>query len=334
MNVYRSDVERICDAEHRSGRTVKADAAGVMKWISESVTSAQGVVLENQLQAESARDRAVQLRSEARAQALGGCPVADAFEAYAVDDEYRTAVQSLCNGEASSGARLDVAPADDAERMREIRDWTLTNLRGPLALAFVDRLAQTEVQGRPALLLAEASRLGLPGCALSATLERPPPTPIPVTLVVLPSYAVSRVDAPQKIQDAVLGTLAVGNAAQVIDNCYGQALLKSPTLAGSVTLRLTLDKSGKLTKAEETSSSLGSPQVVKCIASGLPGSLLIPAQPDKAPPVKCTATLSFVPVRGSPPPAWPSVMPTGLKPSDAPDAGLPPDAGKKKKGAR
>ena len=29
LNVYRSDVERICNAEQRSGKTVKADAVGV-----------------------------------------------------------------------------------------------------------------------------------------------------------------------------------------------------------------------------------------------------------------------------------------------------------------
>ena len=49
LNVYRSDVERICDAEHRSGRTVKADARGVMAWMEHDVVSGQGIVFEGQL---------------------------------------------------------------------------------------------------------------------------------------------------------------------------------------------------------------------------------------------------------------------------------------------
>jgi hypothetical protein len=341
LNVYRSDVERMCDAEHRSGKTVKADAAGVLSWLQQNVASAKGVVLLGQIASESSRERAVHLRAEAHDQSIAACPLADAFEAYAVDDDYRTAVQSLCDGEAvTTGggvARLDVAPADDAERIREIRDWTITNLKGDAALALVDRLARAPVQGRPALLLAEANRLGIPACALATTLEHPPPTPIPVTLVMLPSFTVSRVDGSQKIQEVLSGTLTSSGAAQTIDTCYGQALVKQPALAGNVAVRLSFDAKGKVSRAEESSSTIGSPAVVKCITAGLVGQQLIPA--DKSAP-HYTATLALSPVRGSPTPGWPTVMPTGLSPSgaapdtSAPDAGVAPDggAGKKKKG--
>jgi hypothetical protein len=251
-------------------------------------------------------------------------------------------VSSLCSGAAVTAggnvARLDVAPADDAERIREIREWTVTNLKSPEALAFVDGLAQTAVQGRPAFLRAEASRLGLSACDLASTLERPPPAPMAVNIVTLPSYAVTKVDGGQRLQEVITGTLGGGNAAQAVDTCYGQALLKTPTIAGSVSLRLTFDAKGKVAKAEEASSTLGSPQVVKCITSGLVGIQLVPAQDGKAPLVKCSATLALAPVRASATPGWPSVMPTGLSPSQSsasPDAGAPdaggPDAGKKKR---
>jgi hypothetical protein len=347
VNVYRSDVERMCDAERGSGKTVRADAAGVMRWLQHNIASAQGIVLEGQLESESPRDRAVHLRTEARNQSIAACPLADAFDAYAVDDDYRTAVQSLCDGSAVTAgggiARLDVTPADDAERMREIRDWTITNLKGADALALVDKLAQSPVQGRPALLRSEASRLGINNCPLAATLERPPPTPIPVTFVSLPAFSVLRSDGPQKVQEALAGTLISGAAVQTIDNCYGQALVKAPTLTGNVSVRLSFDPKGKVTKAEEASSSLASPPVVKCITSGLVGAQLIPP----GPAAKYTATLALAPVRGAPTPGWPSLMPTGLSPSSSspsdpgpPDAGAPaagsPDAGvgKKRRGGR
>jgi len=106
-----------------------------------------------------------------------------------------------------------------------------------------------------------------------------------------------------------------------------------------VSLRLTFDAKGKVAKAEEASSTLGSPAVVKCITNGLVGIQLVPAQDGKAPIAKCGATLALAPVRASATPGWPSVMPTGLSPSQSsaapPDAGAPdaggPDAGKKKK---
>jgi hypothetical protein len=342
MNVYRTDVERMCDAEHRSGKTVRADAAGLMAWVQRNVTSAQGVVLQGELAAETFRDRAVHLRTEARNQHFTACPLADAFDAFAVDDEYRTAVVALCDGEVmtegGSVARLDVTPADDAERMREIREWTVTNLKGAQALAFVDRLAQSSVQGRPAVLRAEASRLALSSCALAATLERPPPSPLAENYVALPSFTVTRVDAPGKLQEAVVGALSF-NGAQTVGTCYGQALVKTPALAGSVGLRFILDGKGKVSKVEETSSSLGNAAAVKCITAGLVGTQLISSQ-EKNVGTKYSATLVLAPVKGIAPPGWPSVMPTALSPSvgsaldaGAPDAG-PPDAGKKKKGVR
>jgi len=335
LNVYRSDVERICDAESRSGKKVKTDAAGVMSWLEHNVASGQGIVFEGQLASESPRDRAVHLRAEARGQSIAACPLADAFEAFAVADDYRSAIVSLCDGEAVTEgggvARLDVAPADDAERMREIRDWTLTVLKGSEALAFVDKMAQTAVQARPAMLRAEAGRLGIPTCALATTLEHPPPTPIPLSLVALPSFTVSRVDGAQRVQEAITGTLSSGNAGQTIDNCYGQALVKTPTLAGNVALRFTFDPNGKVTRAEESSSSLGSAAVVKCITSGLVGEVLAPAEKGGA---KYTAVLALTPYQGSRPAGWPTVMPrpapAALPGTIVSDAGAP-DSGRRKK---
>ena len=343
LNVYRSDVERICNAEQRSGKTVKADAAGVKDWIERNVASGPAVVLEGQLASESPHDRAVHLRTEARNESIGTCPLADSYEAYAVEDDYKTAVAALCDGktvtEGGDVARLDVAPADDAERIREIRDWTLTTLKGAEALALVDRLAQTAAQGRPAMLRAEASKVGITSCALAAILEHPPPVPLAEVYVALPSFTVTHGDAPAKVQEGISALLLIGTPAQTVANCYGPALVKTPALAGTVSLRLTFDPKGKVAKGEETASSLGNPAIGKCIASGLAGELLIP---EKAAGngVKYTVTLSLAPARGIKPPGWPSVMPPPLTTSQGVplDAGAPdaatPDAGRKKKGGR
>jgi hypothetical protein len=340
-NAYHADIERICDAEHRSGLSVKTDATGVQNWLQHSVASADGVVLLNQLQAEAPRDRAVQLRTEARSQSIAACPLADSFDLLAKDDDYKTGIASLCSGESVTGqgsiARLDVAYADDAERMRELADWAQLNLKSSEAQNVVTRMAQAAVKDRGAILRGEATKVGIPACALAVTLDQPAP-PSALQVVSLPAFSVTTVDAPGKLQRVLSDSLTSGPIVPVINACYGPALAKTPTLAGSVVLRMMVDSKGRVTKAEDGGSALGNQTVLRCILNAVSGAVLIPMS-DRAgaapPSFKCSATLALSPTRGIPPSGWPSFAPAA-PPTAAPDGGAPdgggPDAGKKKKG--
>jgi hypothetical protein len=343
LNVYHSDIERICDAEHRSGLTVKADAAGLQAWLQHSIASPEGVVLLNQLQAESPRDRAVQLRTEARTQSLATCPLADSFEALAKDDEYKTAIANLCAGEAVSSqgnvARLDVVSASDADRMSEIAAWTAENSKSPEAQSFVSRLAGSSVKDRGGILRGEAAKLGMTTCPLASVLDQPPPASTSVPVVSLPYFTVASVDPP-RLRSFISEGFTNGPVSQIVNYCYGPALAKQPGLAGSVVLRVVVDGGkGKLSKVEDVASPLGNAGVVKCLVSGLTGASVLTVTNKEnvaSGPLKCTVSLALSPTKGLAPTGWPSFafpapVPELSAPTGGPDAGAP-DAGKKKKG--
>jgi hypothetical protein len=50
-----------------------------------------------------------------------------------------------------------------------------------------------------------------------------------------------------------------------IQACYERALIGSPGLSGKVTFEWTVDPAGKVSKAFEKSSTMGSPKVSECI---------------------------------------------------------------------
>jgi hypothetical protein len=339
-NIYHADVERICDAEHRSGISLKADPPGLQSWLQRSVASPEAVVLLNQLQAESLRDRAIHIRGEARNQSIAACPLADSFDALAKDDDYKTAVVSLCTGEAVSDqggvARLDVTYADDTERMREITDWTITNLRSQQAQSVVARMSQAPVKERGAILRAEAGKFGLTSCALAATLDTPPPPSATAKLVSLPSYVVASIETQYHLEKPIAESITGSATAAMINGCYGPALAKTPALEGNVVLHLSLDARGKVAKSESANSTLPNPGVVRCIQNGMMGVVLVPADPKNEKPMpsfKLTVTLSLAPLRSPAPTGWPNLPGAAA----SPDAGAPvdagaSDAGKKKKG--
>jgi hypothetical protein len=337
LNIYHLDVERMCDAEHRSGLTVKTDAAGVQAWLQRNIASPEGVVLLGQLQNESAKDRAVQLRFEAKRQSIAACPLADSFDVLAVEEDYKAAVGALCAGEKvnSQGgvARLDVAQASDADRLSEIASWTRLNLSSPGTQELVDRMAAATVKDRGGVLRAEGAKLGITSCPLADVLDKAPP-PSGASLVALPYFTVSSVDPP-RLERIVTEAFFKNPAQGTIDACYGPALAKSPKLAGTLGIRSQMDLKGKLVKVEDGGGTLGSAAVSKCIVNGMSGITLVPTgdKPEKMTTglLKFTVTLALSPQPGIPPPGWPSFAPPAASPDVTPDAGAPA-AGKKKRG--
>jgi hypothetical protein len=265
--------------------------------------------------------------------------LADAYDALAKDDDFRTAIVSLCAGEATTEdgnvARLDVAAASDADRMSDITAWTSTHLRGKEAQGFVARMAAASVKERSGLLLAEAAKFKIAPCPLATVLGQPPPPTVAREVVALPSFNVTSVE-PASAQHSVAEAFSNGAAPQVVNACYGPALVKTPQLGGTIALRLTLDARGRLTKVEEGGSSFGNATVIKCIVNGLSGTTLLAASElgarTPAASFKWSMSLSLTPIRGIPPAGWPNFpFPSASSDGFPVDAGAA-DAGKKKKG--
>jgi TonB family protein len=72
--------------------------------------------------------------------------------------------------------------------------------------------------------------------------------------------------------------------------CYEKALLAAPALEGRVAMRFTVAGDGQVSSAEVHSSTLGAPEVERCIADAVER-WQFPATPGGAP---ATATYPFV----------------------------------------
>jgi len=303
---YKGDVERACDAEHLS--SMKATDPALMDWLQGSVGTPEGLVLAKELSTKGARDRSLQLRTEARVAGIAACPLADTYEAQAKNDDVKQEVQNLCDAHAllpgGGAAVLDIgaAPTDD-ERLREISEWSQSLLKTQDVQAIVARLAQTPPRGRGPGLRAEGARSGAASCALADALDRP----LPVAAAreasqVLPTFVITSFDSEKTARKyGGAAVEAVRNAGSAVNTCYAVGLAKDPKLAGKVLVHVSLDGSGKVTSAKDDGSTLADKKVVKCIADA--ASAMAFAKPDKT-GVKFTIGLTLAPATS---PAAPAV---------------------------
>jgi hypothetical protein len=291
---YKSDVEKVCDAEHASGISAAGNGAALIAWLGKNVATPEGVVLINELATKGPRDRAVQLRNEARKLSMAACPLADTFEAQARDDDVKQDMINLCAQRAvldtGTAALLDITSApDDAERLREIREWAASNARTPTLGPVVDKLGQAAPRDRGKVLRGEASKLAVSPCVLADALDRPPPAPIKLAPTILPTFAITKYEGSRKFATIVSDVVA-GNG-DIINACYAVGLAKVPTLTGKATARVTLDSNGKVTGAKDDGSTLSDHKVVKCVIDAF-ANASYPKIPDKG-GEKFTVTLTF-----------------------------------------
>jgi hypothetical protein len=285
---YKSDIQRMCDAEHLGG--VKADSPALMEWLKRNVSTPDGVVLVNELSTKSARDRSLQLQAEARKLGFPGCPMADSFEALAKDQDWKQDVANLCDGHALlpggfAAAVLDIgALTDDGERLREITEWSQAQLKTPDAQAFVSKLAQVAPRNRGQALRAEATRAAITTpCAVADALDRPLSTPSKaVAAPVLPTFTITNYDIDKRsgkyANVAIDGVKGIGAA---INSCYASGLVRDPKMNGKVSVKVALDGTGRVLSASTDGSALSDKKVLKCIATDAFGNATLPKPPDK-----------------------------------------------------
>lgn len=303
-NVYKSDITKLCDAELLSQVTLKTNRTQLFTWMERNVASSEAVIFVGQIEAKDAHGISAALHEEARKASLPSCTFADQAELQAKEEDFRTDLTNLCAGSAAKSdgsiARLDVAAADDAERMREILEWVGTNAKSADTLPLVQKIGALPPRQRGTALRAEAGKVAATSCPMSLTLDAPPPPPPPPVepRKADPSFVLLKVDGSAKNQLTVAQGLIGKDAAQAINNCYAQGLTTTATLAGKVTLKLQIDPTGRITSAANDASALKGP-VVACIGGALSGMALGAPLPDGGKKgAKASVTLDLEPAAG------------------------------------
>ncbi|HZU83232.1 MAG TPA: hypothetical protein VE987_09960 [Polyangiaceae bacterium] len=115
----------------------------------------------------TARDGALPSAAATTALALGAGAllVASAVCAKLVGSTYRRDVQTICDAERRSGYAL-------GESMADVTAWTRANLTTPEGNELFTTIGYAPLESRAGLLRAEASAVGLRGCAAAASYER------------------------------------------------------------------------------------------------------------------------------------------------------------------
>jgi hypothetical protein len=303
-NPYKSDIGKLCDAEQLSQGSLKGGKTALFTWMERNVASSEGVLLVKDLETKDKHGISTELHDEARKAAVTSCPLADAAEMQAKDDDFRTDILNLCAGSAlrndGSVARLDISTADDAERMREIGEWTHTNAKSVDTAAVVAKIAAAQPKQRGALLRAEAVKLESTACPMALALDAPPPPPpVPITNTVTPMFTVLKVDGLGKSNLVAAQVLTTHEPALAIDACYATALAKVPTLSGKVAMKLLVDGTGKVSKASDDGSALKG-AILPCIATALQSITFPPAPDGGKKGVKASLALQLDPMMSGP----------------------------------
>jgi hypothetical protein len=291
---YKNDVERTCDVEHLSGIAAKGGGPQIMTWLKDNVATPEGVVLVNELSTKSVRDQSIQLRGETHKYGIAACPFADSLDAQAKQDEVAEDMANLCAGRAvqgSSVAVLDIGAAgDDAERLREIRDWSVVNLKTPEAQALVAQIAQRPPNERGPTLRTASGKGGVSHCALAVALDQPLPLAVKPPIIT-PSFSITKYDGERKYETPA--TDAIVALGDPINGCYAAGLEGNPRLTGKVAVHVSLDGTGKLKEAKDDGSTLADKRVIKCIVDAI-ASVAFPRPPSKVSAPKFTVTLTLV----------------------------------------
>jgi hypothetical protein len=303
---YRSDIGKLCDSEQLSQSSLKGNRAQIFTWMERNVASSAGVLLVKDLEGKDTRGIGLRLRDEARTTGVPACALADQAEMLAKDEDYLTDVTNLCTGTAAKAdgslARLDLVEADDAERMREIIEWSSSNAKSHDTPAFIAKLAAAPPRQRGTLLRAEAGRLSVAGCLMAGTLDTMPRPPAPIVPVPNPTFTVVAVDAPAKSVMPIATAFIGRDVAGAINGCYSVALSSAPQLGGKAILEIQYDPMDRFATKVTDGGGAVHGAVIDCIAAAMLGRLPGTGHPEKGKKAGsvATVTLLMTPVMGAP----------------------------------
>jgi hypothetical protein len=167
---YSADVDTICDAEGRSGFTLRRDMAALGEWVRGHLTTPEGNKLYASLGDVSVAERAQHLGAEALAVGLSTCPMARSYEGLVADGESRADLQRLCSYVTFPG----IERLDDAARLDAIEAWIARESKNARTRGLGEplRKAGTAVE-RAQILRSSAREIDVYSCDLAKTLESP-----------------------------------------------------------------------------------------------------------------------------------------------------------------
>ena len=168
---YRRDVAALCDAERRSGFSMRDDLPALGEWMRAQLTTPAGNELLSRLGDLPFADRAGPLRVAAARAGLDACPTAGAYERLVAEGACRADLQRLC----SYVTFPELVRLDDAARLDAIESWLAGDASGPCARALADPLRQAAMPADRARVLRGASKAaGISTCDIAKVLEAAP----------------------------------------------------------------------------------------------------------------------------------------------------------------
>ena len=171
---YTADVRTICAAEHESGFAIEKQMTSVTQWVRARLTTPEGNELFSGIADARVVDRAAHLRREASARKIAVCPMVDAYERMAAQNEYRADLQKIC----STLTFPDLREQDDDMRLARVLDFADTQAKSPRSRRLLDSLREAAAGARGELLRAAAADADIYRCEVARTFESPPPEPV------------------------------------------------------------------------------------------------------------------------------------------------------------
>jgi hypothetical protein len=168
---YAADVLTICDAEQASGFAIEKQMTRVTQWVRAHLTTPEGNELFSTIADTRVVDRAAQLRREATGRKIAVCPMVDAYERLAAQNEYRADLQKIC----SPLTFPDPGEQDDDMRLARLQAFVDTQAKSPRSRELVDSLRNAAAGARGKLLRTAAAEADIYRCEMARTFESPPP---------------------------------------------------------------------------------------------------------------------------------------------------------------
>jgi len=167
----KRDTETICDAESRSGLTLRASPSKLAAWLDAHVATTDGKSLLEAIDSAVPSERGATLRNDATGRGVTPCPLADAYDATVSDRGRLADLRAIC-----AASSVDLATSDDARRMQILKTTVAASV-APETQSLVARLNAAPAAQRGVILRAEVASApwpdGIPTCIAADILARP-----------------------------------------------------------------------------------------------------------------------------------------------------------------
>jgi hypothetical protein len=165
----RADVAALCDAEVRSGLSMRGDMARVSQWVRANLGTPRIHAAFSSLRDTPIAERATRLRALARSVGVRGCPMAQTLDELAQEAIYRADMQALCSYFTFPG--LD--DLEDDARADALEAWIRERARSPRTSALAAALHDARSTERADLLRQVAGEVDVWSCDVAKVLEVP-----------------------------------------------------------------------------------------------------------------------------------------------------------------